>query len=101
MTEFVTIKPGTRADGSLHRVPMPRSYGLPHGTALPEAGWKVPLDEFVRRLIADKDAVLVTAPVSAATSASTSAPAAASTAASSSTSAPAASGTTSSSGSAA
>ena len=60
MTEFVTIKPGVKPDGTPHRVPMPAGYGLPgFGASLPESGFRLPLDHFVRRLLADGDAVLV------------------------------------------
>ena len=75
MTEWVTIKPGTKrvpqADGTVqeqpHRVPMPQRYGVKHGSALPAEGMRVPRDSFVQRLLQDGDAVLLTKTAGAAT----------------------------------
>ena len=63
---FITVKPALDADGQPKRVPMPKRFGLPHGSALPVAGWKVPDDPFIRRQIADGDLVLVPDPAAPA-----------------------------------
>ena len=62
--EFVTIKPAMLPDGQTPmRVPMPGGLGLPGiGFPLPAAGARVPSSEFVRRLIADGDVVVVPEP---------------------------------------